>query len=323
MRLPQPLLESPLFQFERLADLERAIGEFGNEEEITEIHRLLDLGLPPVASSQTLAVLLGINPGLVWSFINRPHRHYRQFTIPKGRAQRVIHAPRVALKIPQKWLSVQLGAKYQPPSHVFGFVPNRSHLDAARVHLRARWVLSLDIENFFPSTPKVLVEQTLKKMGYGAHGAALIAGLTCYSGGLAQGAPSSPILSNFCFAPWDDRLRELAIAENVRLSRYADDIVLSGTDEYRDSLKERVLDLINASPWRISEQKVSLVIEPKRRKVHGLLVGGGRIRLTKGYRNQLRTYEHLLRSGKTLDQKFLQSARGHLAFAKFAKKELV
>lgn len=316
MRLPQPLLDSPFFQFERLADLERAIGEFGHEDEIAEVRRLAGLNLPPIASSATLATLLGINRGLIWSFVNRPRKHYRTYFIPKGRDQRRIDAPRVALKIPQKWIATQLGRHYEPPPHVFGFVPNRSHINAARVHVRASWVLSLDIQDFFPTTPQSLVEHTLLNVGYREPAARLIASIACFNGALAQGAPSSPSLSNYCFEPWDRSLSQLAEHEGVRLSRYADDIVFSGTDTYPDGLQERAIKLLEDSPWRISERKISLVFAPARLKVHGLLVHEDNVRLTKGYRNKIRALRHLVATRTNLDAKFLEKAQGHLSYAR-------
>lgn len=313
MRLPQPLLDSPLFQFERLDDFERAIGEYSHVE-LLEIRRLASIGLPPIISESTLGTLIGVNPGLIWSFVNRPRKHYRQFYIAKGRHRRRIDAPRIALKIPQKWIGTQLAGRYNAPDHVFGFVPGRSHVGAARVHVGANWVLSLDIENFFPSTPQKLVAEALVSAGFNLSGAELIAALTCLEGGLAQGAPSSPIISNFCFAPWDKGLSTFASGKKVRLSRYADDIVISGDAAYPEGLKEQVCELLKSSPWRISESKTRVAFSPARLKVHGLLVHGREVRPTKGYRNKLRMFRHILSNRSNLDPKFVDKVRGHISY---------
>ena len=152
MKLPQPLLDSRFFQFGSFEEFSRAMAESWEPSETSEAKRLVDLGIPPVTSPVALATMFGLNAGIVWSMQNRPLRYYRSFRIPKGNGEREIDAPRVLLKIIQKWLSVQLARAYAPPVHVYGFVPNRSHIDAATVHCGARWVFSLDIANFFPST---------------------------------------------------------------------------------------------------------------------------------------------------------------------------
>lgn len=314
MRLPHPLLDRLCFTFESADELVRALGDTVDSEEIATIERLTELQLPPITSPHTLATMLGLNDGLVWSMINRTHRHYRTFSVPKGKRERLIHAPRVALKVLQKWLSVRLTALYERPSHVFGFVPGLSHLDAAAQHLSAQWVFSVDIENFFPTTPELLVSTRLQAMGFNELGAKVISRLACFQGNLAQGAPSSPVLSNICFSDVDQQLSAVAARHGVRMSRYADDIVFSGISEFPPQLKSDVLSLFLESTWKLAEHKTTLDILPNRLKVHGLLVHGDKIRLTKGYRNQIRAYRHLMDRGAIGDADE-DRIRGHLTYA--------
>ena len=316
MRLPQPLLDSPYFLFQTLEELTRALAGGIDPEELAVVRDIDSKGLMPVTSPYVLGTMFGVNPGLIWSFVNRPQKHYRSFSIPKGRSYRLITAPRVALKIIQKWISVQLNRSYAAPAHVFGFYAGRSHLDAARVHLRAGWVFSVDIKDFFQTTPETLVRQRLGEFGYSGRGLDLLTALVCFSGGLPQGSPASPVLSNICFGWHDQQLRLIADHYGARLSRYADDIVFSGVDEFPDGLRQAVLDLFDdgATPWALNPKKVELSEAPQRRKVHGLLVHGDQIRLTKGYRNRLRAFRHLLAEGKARPGDRAELL-GHLAYA--------
>ena len=261
-------------------------------------------------------MLLGINPGLIWSFENGFHRHYRQFSLPKGRRSRQIDAPRVALKIIQKWLSVHLQKTYRAPEHVFGFVPGRSHVMAAGVHCGARWIYSIDITDFFPSTPLAKVENAFVRIGYGADSSHLLARLCCLRGFLAQGAPTSPVVSNITFYTLDQRLIEIAGTFDVKLTRYADDIVFSGTHGLPESIIQVVKDAFTDTPWRLSEKKSKLSKSPQRLKVHGLLVHGEKIRLTKGYRNKIRAYQHLL-SKNGVSPEDINKIRGHMRYANY------
>lgn len=314
MRLPHLFLDNLCFTFGSADDLNRVLGDLIDADERQEVLRLAQLSLPPVTSTRSLAAMLGINEGLIWSMLNRQQRHYRMFEIPKGRGTRSITAPRVALKVIQKWLSVRIAATYVPPDHVFGFVPHRSHLAAAATHLGANWVLSADVQNFFPSTPEGLVEQHLIRLGFGEAGAALVARLACFRGALAQGAPCSPVLSNVCFLPVDRQLADIAATLNLRLSRYADDIVFSGDSQPPENLVERLQAALAQTPWALAAHKTELAILPKRLKVHGLLVQGPTVRLTKGYRNRIRAYRHLLDAGR-INANDLPRVRGHLAYA--------
>jgi RNA-directed DNA polymerase len=315
MRLPHPLLHSRYFLFLTLDELLRAVGPEFPPLERDEVERLDAVGLPPIASASILATMLGINPGIIWSMYNRPHRYYRNFEIPKGAKIRRISAPRVALKIIQKWLSVQLQNKYEAPPHVFGFIPGRSHLGAALRHVEAEWVFSVDIQNYFPSTPVSEVRVAFQSLGYSPSSAELLAALTSKEGFLPQGAPTSPVLSNICFRWLDHELAAIATNYRVTLTRYADDIVFSGLAPFDENLRADVLALFSSPncPWSLNERKIEFAAYPKRLKVHGLLVHGNAPRLTKGYRNRIRAYRHLLATDRIT--KNVDKVRGHIAYA--------
>jgi hypothetical protein len=258
--------------------------------------------------------MLGLNTGLIWSLEHRTHRYYRNFMIPKGKGFRQIAAPKIALKIIQKWIATQLERLYSPQEHVFGFVAGRSHIAAASKHCGARWVLSLDIKDFFPSTPQFVIQAVFTNLGYGRVGADVLSSLCCLHGVLPQGAPSSPVLSNLALAEVDSRLSELATRRNATVSRYADDIVLSGSDDYPEDLLEEVSQLFVDTPWQLSRQKTKLSKSPSRLKVHGLLVHGEKIRLTKGYRNKIRALRHSYAAGK-IRAEDMSRIRGHIMYA--------
>jgi hypothetical protein len=315
MKLPHPLLESPFFLFESAADLVTALGGEVSIGDVVEIERLSAIGLPPIISRDSLAVMLGLNPGLLWSFEKRPHKYYRHFIIKKGTGVRHIYAPKVAIKMIQKWCSIHFNRCYEAPSHVFGFVPGRSHLQAANVHLGASWVFSCDVRDFFPSTTSDIVAQSLVSLGYEEESASYIGKFLCYNGGLAQGSPASPVISNVAFRNVDNSLEKLAEQYSARLSRYADDIVFSGADKFPEGLPVAIGQLFGELPWKLAPEKTEVSISPQRLKVHGLLVHGDRIRLTKGYRNRIRAYNHLLEAQKIREDDF-RRVRGHVLFAK-------
>lgn len=323
MRLPLPLLESPFFQLSTRDELVKVLDGSVDVDEVDEIDRMIGLGLPPLTSRTVLATIFGIHPGLIWSFENRTSNHYRTFSIPKGKGQipRRIDAPKVALKIVQKWLSVQLQKTFLPRNHVFGFVGGRSHVDAAMVHVNARWLFSMDIENFFPATPEPVVVANLRRIGFCSRGAELAGRIACLRGSLAQGAPSSPILSNICFEAMDEWLLQIATIHGVRISRYADDIVFSSmnSDVCPPQLVADVIHLFESGVWRLALQKTSVVSLPARLKVHGLLVHGNKARLTKGYRNKLRAFRHVMSSGAVCADD-LAKIRGHVTYGEMVER---
>jgi hypothetical protein len=202
----------------------------------------------------------------------------------------------------QKWLSFHFQKHTTVADHVFGFVAGRSHIQAAQAHAGAAWLYSVDIRDFFPSTPRHIVFHGLQNYGYNDRSADMLASLCCYQGFLAQGAPTSPVLSNQVFQEIDRALLDLSLRLNIKLTRYADDIVFSGNGEKPESLEQDVGQIFANSPWELAENKEEFAKLPRRLKVHGLLVNGKAVRLTKGYRKKIRAYRHLMANGLVLEE---------------------
>jgi retron-type reverse transcriptase len=242
-------------------------------------------------------------------------RYYRTFCITKGKKKRTIHSPKVALKVIQKWFGYHLGEKLDFNAAVFGFVKRRSAIQGAAMHCGAKWLYSVDIKDFFSSTPIEKVTTSLMALGYPGHGAHVIAKLCTYGGNLSQGSPASPVLSNLIFKDADIELESLAKEYQVQYTRYADDIIFSGKDVFPSEIKDKIHSVVESRGWQMSMEKERYAESPNRLKVYGLLVHGERPRLTKRYRNKIRAYAHLLETNK-IGELDLARVKGHLAYAR-------
>lgn len=279
-----------------------------------EIEKLFSQKLPPVVSTRILAILFGYRAQFIGAILKRPERYYRTFNIRKGKGARTIRAPKVALKIIQRWLAHHLSQAITLPEYVVGFVPCRSTFDGALPHCKANWLFSTDIEEFFPSTSQQLVTTSLQNIGYSDRAATLIASLSSINGGLAQGSPCSPFLSNLAFGKSDAEIARICSERGYKYSRYADDISISGLGEPPTDLAEIIKNIVSSSGWAISAEKTKIVIAPKRMKVFGLVVNGPHPVLTKGYRNRIRAIRHLRDSGK-LNAERISEGLGHISYA--------
>jgi len=181
---PPPLLVS----FPSVDDFLNSLSHLERTQYGSVTTKLVADGLPPAVSVRCIAALFGFSPAFVGAMSIHPERYYRVFTIPKGQGKRQIQAPRVALKVIQTWFGFHLSKEVSLADSVFGFVPGRSAVLAAAVHCGADWVLSLDIQDFFRSTPSKNVSTALQGLGYPKHGADLMARLCSYRGTLAQGS---------------------------------------------------------------------------------------------------------------------------------------
>lgn len=269
-------------------------------------------GLPPVVSVASLSVMSGYSERFIGAIERRQSRYYRRFSIRRGSKFREIAAPRVALKVLQKWLGHHLSQAVGFPDHVHGFRVGCSTVTAARMHVNSQWLYSVDLKSFFDSIGPKLVHDALKDIGYPGAAAWLIANICTLSGKLPQGAPSSPVLANLVFRQADLALANISHSLGLRFTRYADDLSWSSTTSMPPNLPRLVEDTLNKYGWRLAVDKTEIKRVPERLEVLGLLVDGPAPRLSKRYRNRLRMMRHM--TALNHDCKKQSQFLGHLAY---------
>lgn len=305
----------PLVLFDSIDRYLKSLDVKTRTEFESEIRRLHDSNLPIVISTRCLAILFGYRPQFLAAIRRRTYRYYNRFEIRKGTKRRQIQAPRVALKLIQKWFGHHLCQAIKFPEYVVGFVPKRSTYDGALPHCGAKWLVSMDLQDFFATTSASVVEDSLGILGYSSESCRLISDLHFVSGGLAQGSPASPVLANLAMTNVDRQLDALAKSRGATYTRYADDIVFSGKSETVPAdLVEIVERIFLDTCWKLAERKTRISTGNQRKKIYGLVVSGTQPRLSKGYRKRLRAIKYQKEKGVLLDGK-LAEAQGHLAYA--------
>jgi len=155
-------------------------------------------------------------------------RMYHRFELAKGKGKvRTISAPDDRLKFLQRRITLLLDQLYRVRNPVHGFVVDKSVKTNALAHLRRRFVLNLDIQDFFPSITENRIIGVLQALGIDDRVADIVARLCCNIGHLPQGAPTSPVLSNMICFRLDKQLLQVAKATRCIYTRYADDITFS------------------------------------------------------------------------------------------------
>ena len=175
----------------------------------------------------------------IWYYRGRMYSH---FSIAKGPNKvRMISAPDKRLKFLQRKLADKLIELYRPRKPVHGFVAERSVKTNALAHLHRRFVVNIDLKDFFPTiSSQNRVEGMLSSLGIDARVAAIIARICCNNGHLPQGAPSSPVLSNMICFRLDKKLMGIAKETRCIYTRYADDHhLLRATSRRPHSLRRR------------------------------------------------------------------------------------
>ncbi len=241
--------------------------------------------LKAATTRKELAVLLGYKPKALTAIVYQTPLalKYTTFDIDKkSGGKRTINAPEPKLKKLQSHLSHSLyqclaeiekerGAK--PIS--FGFRRDRSIAENAARHKRKRWVLNLDLQDFFPSFNFGRVRGFfLKDKAFGLHPevATTIAQIACDGTALPQGSPCSPVISELIAQILDMRLVRLAKKYGVTYTRYADDITFS-TSQKDFPTGLAAVDPKDPTVWHLSDELISKIV------ISGFIINAGKTRM--------------------------------------------
>jgi len=245
-----------------------------------------------------LAQRLGVTPDELRAF--RPV--YREFDIPKrAGGTRRIAAPDASLKQLQRRILRRLLARLDSHPAANGFERGRSVVTNALPHVGKAVVVRLDLRDFFTSTKARRVGEWLGRIGWNREASDLLVRLCTHYGGLPQGAPTSPRLSNLVNYRLDARLSGLAESLDATYTRYADDMTFSFAEDVCTSIRKliRGATLILAEEGYVLHDRKKLRIwrAHQRQTVTGLVVNES-ANLPRETRRWLRAVRHCMETGQ-------------------------
>lgn len=200
---------------------------------------------------------------------------YYSFKIPKrSGGLRQIDAPEAPLMGALDELKKLLESQFYFTYHTcaFAYVHGRSTLDAVRRHQKnnSRWVLKTDLSKFFPNTtPEFLFKMLyltfplssfVKYDGFKEQFEKALS-LCFLNGGLPQGTPTSPMLTNQMMIPIDYWINKYCHDHHPHLvyTRYADDMDFSSEFSFHwTEVVERVSEIMKKfnAPFTFNREKV-------------------------------------------------------------------
>ncbi|WP_104038535.1 retron St85 family RNA-directed DNA polymerase [Vibrio jasicida] len=250
---------------------------------------------------------------------------YKVYRIPKRtHGFRTIAQPTKELKDYQRaftsWVKL--------PVHncAMAYCQGRSIKDNAYAHKKNTYLLKLDLENFFNSiTPDIFwsvwssrwklpnenERQWVERLLFWNKKGKLV---------LSVGAPSSPLISNFCMVQFDKDLYLYCQSLGVTYTRYADDLTFS-TNKRNSlfSLPSNISQLLEKhfqSDLKINHSKTAFSSKAHNRHVTGITINNdGNLSLG---RERKRYIKHKIHQFKlsSLDAYEIQHLKGLLSFAK-------
>ncbi|ELA7316197.1 RNA-directed DNA polymerase [Vibrio alginolyticus] len=295
--------------------------EVGNQIKKTK------LDIPIIFSINHLAKLSGVNTAQLLRFTCRSQEdRYTVFPIRKrtSKRKRYICVPPEPLLRVQKYINQEILHKIPVHHASMAFAKNNCIVDVAAMHCGSKWLIKLDVRDFFENISEVAVYKVFRGLGYPALLSFQLSRLCTrivpyqhihgmnndksrwkspksYSikpfnskviGSLPQGAPTSPMLSNLVCRTLDEAILSIAQDYGLYYTRYADDIALSTADScFTRSKCQQIIRKVNQVIWNHSlspnRSKVKVIPPGGRKTILGLLVNGTTPKLQKEFKSNL------------------------------------
>ena len=309
------------------------------------------LGADPQTLLQTLNTFNTVTSGLR----ERPrHDLYREFYIPKKSGGfRKIDAPNDELMGALRSLKRIFEEDFRVLYHTsaFAYIKNRSTLDAIKRHQanESRWYAKFDLHNFFGSTTLDFIIQQFSMiypfsevvaLPHGKEALETALSLAMLDGGLPQGTPISPLITNIMMIPVDfklaNTLREFDDSgtgnkQRFVYTRYADDFQISSRYNFRfrsvEKLIEDTLREFNA-PFTINKTKTRYGSRAGKNFNLGVVVNKDNV-ITVGHKKKrqfkamLTSYVLDTRNGIVWDKSDIQVLEGYRNYYRMVEQETI
>lgn len=285
------------------------------EKHVQYAQNLIRQGLPVIFDVGHLAHYMNIPKERLLEIVQRKEYYY--YLVPKKNgAMRRIIVPNDDLKGVQRWINKHILQAINPLDCVTGFVPGKSIVNNAQIHENKKYILNLDLKDFFESISIDRVERLFYSLGYKQEIALFIANICTTTINkkyirwkfnenhikyfepllqkekpfLVQGAPTSPTIANLICYRMDKKLISHTKRHGINYSRYADDITFSSDNVHTLPKMSYIKKLMIEENFQLNEKKIKLLKNGMRQEVTGLLINE-RVRIPRAYKKDI--YRHL------------------------------
>lgn len=168
--------------------------------------------------------------------------------------QRYIRPSLGKLKILQSRIKNKVLEKIILPENVHGGVKKKNNISNAKNHQGKKYVLTTDLQEFFPSVKPFHVHEAFLELGYNKQFAFYMMRFVTWKGELPQGTPTSTHIANIVFLKIDNLLIEFCDKNNITYTRFVDDLTFSSQQDFQHLIPQ-ILEIVTISGFRLSRRK--------------------------------------------------------------------
>lgn len=259
----------------------------------------------PIQNVQSLINLLGIKDTQKFEDLIRNGAESSYYVKPpikkKNGGERIVYAPNKMLKSLLRKINQKIFTQINYPDYLFGSIPDtenpRDYILCAEQHCKAKVLIKIDIENFFPTMREEYVYNIFNKLLKCSDEVSnILTKITTFNGYVPQGAPTSTYLANLYFFDSEPKKVQHLRSQGFRYTRLIDDITISrptkeGSWKYIESYISQFITQKNLS---INKEKTTSISSssPQQFKVHSLSVEGDKPKFPKVERLKIKDQVH-------------------------------
>ncbi len=265
-----------------------------------------------------------------------PLQHYYYQFIDKKNAgcSRLLEIPKPILKSIQSNINRNLLSKIPIHPNCHGFSSGRSTISFTQQHIGKKWLLRMDLKQFFSSVSYTRIFNTFSCLGYPKNIVRILSQLCSNrvpssvlkkSGydwrtrkllktpHLPQGSPASPSLANLAAFNLDCRLSAFAESIDGDYSRYADDLLFS-SDTYRNisNMIPFIASIVMEEGFEINFRKTRLMGTGQQQIVTGIVLNQHRNLPRKDYESLKAIIHNCVTKGVSSQQRNKINFQAHL-----------
>lgn len=244
--------------------------------------------VPFIDDTYQLAHALSITRKQLFDLSRNANKHYKQILLKKRKGGvRVINAPDPELKDIQRRILRRILYKSEISKYATAYAPDRKLKDNATPHVNHKYLLKMDITDFFGSiTFLEVISSAFNSKIYPTQIGAMLTALCCKDEVLPQGAPTSPMLSNIVMKNFDNAIGGWCEKRDITYTRYCDDLTFSA-DIPLYNVYQKVEDMLIQRGFEVNESKTKFITNSGRQTVTGLTVNE-KVSIPRDYKRQLR-----------------------------------
>lgn len=284
---------------------------------ISYTDNLLSKGMPVIFSLKHFSIIMGMEYSDLRKILQCIDGYYAYFLIKKrnGGKRRLV-VPYNNLKVIQRWILHEILEKVNVHPQCKGFVRGSGTLANALPHVGQEYIRKFDIKDFFENITVKRVYGIFREIGYSKAVSYDLASFCTLKlndekfnrmgrfkknsfkylhdkgiAVLAQGAPTSPVLSNLVCRHLDKRLENYAIHNGIKYTRYADDLTFSSNDPNKLPKSSFIQKVLSEDNFTLNTKKTGTFGKNSRQMVTGILINGDNPRVPQKFKRQI--YRHL------------------------------